>query len=1425
MIKNPSPVTQEIEFIFRVKKLGKKGFSHKPRILLINRNGITYYAMIEKNSATEGFLRDLQSNTINVVGEEYNEDTFFQLASSFRNLPQKYIKEKGHFDDYEVEKIDKISSFDKCPVKITNNDKKDEGTLGDVWYLETYKETFRDAIMRAKDRIIENSKQINMDESQTNNEKDNTNQQNNQTDEQKNKEKYIKTEFKEKDKIHFIEIMYQKYFKEYLDVLKKSNKDREDNIKHQFYLELALYYCYRLFVAHCEKIVKKIIFDLSTFEKADVSSFQRKVHPIVFPNPYYFSQENNSVLLYSIWGVNYTLTWNHLRAKFTNSFNETKGKWKGLKHQFKQKDYFQNFIMKIASVADNTEELPTVPMNCIIDYNGFRILCESDILGTEESIEGYRLKNSAQQNQMESSFVKDLAKTLSEVNEKGKKIENVNIVYEISPKDVADEKNFDLSVYINTMNKDFEMSFERTGTFSDANIIIQNSELRKADKVQIIQTEKQFLKCINKIYFEDKGDLKPYDLTFDKFDSPISVNSLLYRYLMHFDILIPNSSDSNKKVYYRQELVINRLSLEPQEINEIIELHSNSRPNKTSISNVNINTNQKDDNELVKLKEKEKYLLNIFKNNTYQNNPTVKKELTALFNKKLDTLLLVLDSMYLIPYNSETLKICFHYYGINLHFLGKVAERTRVPHIRELCVIEMFARVCKKIVFDLLAQSTFDKAMGAFYAQTKELTTTLNNVPVCFNLIYGNDYLKSITQPVERVKFPMYNGVEVTGLYLTDDDYPIKDQKDNKEKKEIFEFGNSQIKYQLLSNFFTILFADPNTKANFELYGRKITSTQALWDFIIELIIEKYEIIETNDVFLYCKLETMPIFALVSAIQYHTGIKFQNGLSGLLEKVNSQKFDTAVFESISPNVKSSYYSFAPFICKQGVALPLMNNFGMYYPSDQIYYEAKLNYYAEKYLYRRKIAHNYYYLYYLKILKSWDTEKKIKRSFRDNYPKEFDKNVIVTDNVPVQMNPVFEENFDIFIGLLYSQYQPKSLLKNAKNEQIRETQKSDTNYLYTCERIISMYWNPKHPFLAILKTSFAKAMYKNTNNRKEETKIFTLLKSAVEIAKDSLGELNIYYGKVARDAGMFFDKNLKFSEASNMYLIAYRVFKTHKKLMKKDYFYSLKYLTKSYVYLGDLDKGLKFGVILVNELYEDRPPTPVDSNQSKDNDSNVPNITIKRPNYWDILHNMTGFTLNLMKIAKNLMKYDIGVKMGNIFFELIPDYNRFSINPFKNWMKTSDERVKEMINIKNEQNNKGEYRYNTEIRLKEYELQFNLKEKRIDNVIKVYLKCLFNGLNGIEHKTFANAYIYLTDNYKNGINKNNVSKVNEEFYKLFFRKTGETFEEYFKTNILYYLTQKFEMKKYGDEMNESIRKAVHELKIIYYKFHDSKMFKM
>ena len=140
---------------------------------------------------------------------------------------------------------------------------------------------------------------------------------------------------------------------------------------------------------------------------------------------------------------------------------------------------------------------------------------------------------------------------------------------------------------------------------------------------------------------------------------------------------------------------------------------------------------------------------------------------------------MALDSLYLVPYNSETLKICFHYYGINLYYLGKIAERSTIPHIRELCLIDMFARVCKKIIFDLLAQNTFEKATNAFYSNVRKITGKKYLIPVSFKENYGGDYLTMLTLPVEDTKFLFYNGVEVKGLYMQNEEYPFKDLDDN----------------------------------------------------------------------------------------------------------------------------------------------------------------------------------------------------------------------------------------------------------------------------------------------------------------------------------------------------------------------------------------------------------------------------------------------------------------------------------------------------------------------------------------------------------------------------------------------------------------------------------------------------------------------
>ena len=1389
-----------LSYIFLVQKLGRRKITHKCRILRITKNRIEYYPMIPENKSTASFHRALKEVTSQIENGNYDDEILFgELSNEFLKLEPRYRNEKSFFDEYTIEEIKEIDSFNLAPIKVTNKAENiDRDNPINYWYMETGKEQFRKAIRNADNKIRSEKNKINLNDSNDNINNTFKTEEDNKEEKSMEEEKYRKKEFKEKDKIRFIEFEYQRALRMYMEIkIKDKNKEKEENMKTKLILELLLYFCYGRFVKHCEKIVKKIIYDLSTFEKADASSFQMKLHPIVFPNPYYFSQEHNAVLLYSIWGVNYTVTWNRLKAHFNTSFTETIGKWKGLKEYFKQRDYFQNLIMKISSLADNAENFPTVPMSCVIDYNGFRVFCESDIQESEESVEGYKISKLSQGNQIESPLVKDIAKLLNETLDKTKN-ENVTSVYEIVPKAIFEAKNFDLDKYYEAIMKDFKGTFEKKA--KDDNNYYASMNERKNEKATVIQTEKQFLKCLNKLYGEH-NDFKSHDSSFENFYFPNKAECDFFKYLMQFNILVPSH---NQNVFYRQEITFNNINLDFDNETELNEIRSISKQKKNSNANIMKNKFSKDEQHefAAQLKEKEQLILSLLKNNTIQGNPSLKAEMENAFNEKLNHLIMLLDSMYILPYNSETLKIAFHHYGINLHYLGKVAERTRVPHVRELCVIEMFARVCKRIIFDLLAQSTFDKAMGAFYVHTKELTTTLNNVPVSFNLIYGNEYLKSITQPVERIKFPIYNGVEITGLYLTNRDYPLPDPKDNGDKVELYDNTNFQIKYQLLSNFLTVLFAEPNTKANLELYGQTFNSTQELWDYIIHIIIEKYDIVEVNDVFLYCKLDRMPICALVSAMQYHTGIKFQNGLSGILEKTSIQKFDSTVFESITPLVKSSYYSFNDFICKKNIILPLKNEFGMCYPSDLIYYQAKLNYYAEKYLFQRKISQNFYYLYYIKILKGWDIEKKIKKSFRDNTPKEFDQSVIITDNVTLQIHPVFEENFDAFIGLMYSQYQSKSVIKNYRNDPVRDSQnKTDTNYLFACERIITSYWGPKHIFLAVLRLCYAKAMYKNTNSRKEEAKIFNLLKSAVSLSRDALGELNIFYGKTALDAGMFFDKNLSFLEASKMYSIACKVFKYNKKYTKEKYYYSLKYLTKSLVYLGDFEGSLEYGRTLIKELYAEK----------------------EKNNFWDEMHNMAGFTFNMMKIAKMQMKYNTCVEIGNIFFKLIRKPESFVIKPFKNWIKTSEFRVREFTNMKNEQNNKGEHRYNTEIRLKEYEQQFNLKEKKIDNIIKLYLKCLFLGLNTKDAITYSKIYVHMIDNCKPKLNTINMNVVNEDFMKLFFRK-DETFEDYFKTQILYYLRQKFEIKKYGDEMQESINTAVKEMEIIYYKFSNSKMFK-
>ena len=1233
------------------------------------------------------------------------------------------------------------------------------------------------------------------------------------------------------------------------------DKDINDPLKEQIsdtlkiaYLELAIYHCYDMFIKYCEKVVEKIVSHLYTFDKADDILKPNKLHPIVFPNPTNFTQISNNnedkidetsepVLLYSIWGVNYTLTWNRLTYKFGDTIG-TSGNWKKIKHNFQQKNYFQDLLMKLATIADSVENFPCIPMSCIIDYNGFRVYCEADIFASEEYLEGMRL----QINKKDMEFLNNIISLISvSNNDENKKIENNDIYCKIKSEYIAEEKGFQLNQYIKTIIEDFMKSFNKV---SQGSI---NNDVKKIDPFTEMQGQRPIINSITRLITEDRTIMGEDKRQFEDFqnDSFEFQKKCTFQYLMYFDVLIPIEIKSRKSetVYYRQELAINHIDFKEAikqshpkffrnnedddlEFNDDYNMEEQSQGSKNGSENSNMTQsnisgqnsrkklNKKNSEEIKKkYKKPEEVIIDIIKQNTYQNNEKIRIDLKEVFDQKLNNLITALDSLYLIPYNSETLKLCFHHYGINLHYLGKVAEKTTVPHIREICVIEMFARVCKKLIFDILGQSTYDRAMKAFYSNIKELTTKLHCIPVSLNVLYGSNYLKSITQPVERGKC-YYKNMEITGLYMNNEEYPLSELNFDKEKKINNETDFSLIKYQKINNFLILLFGGFMTKSDLVINGIEIKKSEDLWNLIKNLIRKQYEIIN-EDVFMYCDLETMSVYSLAGAIQYHTGLQFQNEIGNLLEKAMSQKTENVVFENLSPIPKKSYYSFTYFLCKENIILPLTNNFAMFFPDRTKYNKAKLNYYTEKFLYKKKVAHNYYYLYYLKILKDWDLESNPKTGKNQPKTDEFEKSFSnVNDYSSGQLSPIFEENFDSFIALIMSQYQPKTQRKIQRNDNQDIQNKIDINLIFTCTKKIANYWkNEKHPFISILKSVYAKALFKNTKNRKDQTKIEKYFNESVIIARDSMGELNLFYGKLTRDVGMFYEKNFKFKEAYEMFCLSYKVFKKHKKLFKREYFYSLKNLTKTCVFLGRFQECLQYGIILVEEITKDNNKSSTDPLKVQDYTSLI--AEEKKVTPWEQIHNMNAFTFNLMKVAKFLKEYDLCVKIGNIFFNRITNYKNFKISQFKNWLETSRLRTEKLMISKNNQNNKGEIKLNREHRIEETPG----KDKRIDSVIRCYLKCLFRGLRGIQNKTYARAYLAILENcYNQEYSQMNQEKIDELFYEMFFRPGVETFDQYLKNKILHYLLQKYKRENLNkDDIENSYNIARKDLELIYYKF--------
>eukprot|EP00949_MAST-11_sp_MAST-11-sp1_P005359 g5359.t1 len=69
-----------------------------------------------------------------------------------------------------------------------------------------------------------------------------------------------------------------------------------------------------------------------------------------------------------------------------------------------------------------------------------------------------------------------------------------------------------------------------------------------------------------------------------------------------------------------------------------------------------------------------------------------------LLQQRIPDFIASLDLLEIFPYDSQTFTQAIHTHGINARHIGRIAERTVLPHVRDMVVCEMLARTAKDVL-------------------------------------------------------------------------------------------------------------------------------------------------------------------------------------------------------------------------------------------------------------------------------------------------------------------------------------------------------------------------------------------------------------------------------------------------------------------------------------------------------------------------------------------------------------------------------------------------------------------------------------------------------------------------------------------------------------------------------------------------------
>ncbi|EAS01492.3 translation initiation factor eIF3 subunit (macronuclear) [Tetrahymena thermophila SB210] len=304
--------------------------------------------------------------------------------------------------------------------------------------------------------------------------------------------------------------------------------------------------------------------------------------------------------------------------------------------------------------------------------------------------------------------------------------------------------------------------------------------------------------------------------------------------------------------------------------------------------------------------------------NTDQDDLLLASACLKLMSDGIKNLVEDLQNMVIQPIGTEQLSYYFHFYGVNMRHLGKVASRSNLPHIKEICITDMIARSSKKILRANLAKLIVNHYSQSQGYSTYEISQKIENllkrddtvkeyseydyerefITVQDNIDYNKGKTSSIDKRIsDGDKKPAGKNGIVQRENSEDEHINLSDQKKQDDDQIYEEEHEFQQRFdeniQSIKNEMAYKFQEVLKEAHLECLNLMFTKDQQSIDFWNEILIPQIQQ-DFDYTITYEQASSLSHGYLLHAISYHWRLSF------------NKKYEIKIFDKIQPSDHNNF---------------------------------------------------------------------------------------------------------------------------------------------------------------------------------------------------------------------------------------------------------------------------------------------------------------------------------------------------------------------------------------------------------------------------------------------------------------------------------------------------------------------------------------